>query len=71
MSGKLAGFLFAGVCAVISVLSLTGMIAPLVAGGIFAGALVFFGGFSLAFRRHRKMTEQEGEEHENEEMNKE
>ncbi len=59
MSGKLAGLLFAAVCVVISVLSLYGVIAPLVAGGIFAGALVFFGGFSLAFRRHKKMTEQE------------
>lgn len=62
MNGKTASLLFAGVCIVISVLSLMGVIAPIMAGGIFAGALVFFGGFSLAFRRHRTMTEQEEEE---------
>ena len=62
MNGKIASLLFAGVCIVISILSLTGVIAPIMAGGIFAGALVFFGGFSLAFRRHRMMTEQEEEE---------
>lgn len=68
MNGKTAGLLFAGVCVVISVLSLTGVIAPIMAGGIFAGALVFFGGFSLAFRRHRMMTEQMMEQEEEREV---
>ena len=61
MNGKTAGILFLGVCVVISILSLAGVIAPLAAGGIFAAALVFFGGFSLAFRRKRKMAEEQEE----------
>jgi hypothetical protein len=64
MNGKTASLFFAAVCLALAILSLAGVIAPLVAGGVFAGALVFFGGFSLAFRRHRKMTEQEEEERE-------
>ena len=62
MNGKTASILFLGICIVISILSLVGVIAPLVAGGIFAAALVFLGGFSLAFRRHRRMTEDEEDE---------
>lgn len=59
MNGKTASLLFLGVCLVISLLLVAGVIAPLVAGGVFAGALVFFGGFSMAFRRHRKLTAEE------------
>ena len=68
MNGRTAGVLFLVVCVGLSILSLAGMIAPLVAGGIFAGALVFFGGFSLAFRRHRKLTEREEEKEEEREL---
>ncbi len=70
MNGKTAALLFVVVCIGLSVLSLAGVIAPLVAGGVFAGALVFFGGFSLAFRRHRKMTELEEDERDLREINK-
>jgi hypothetical protein len=64
MNGKVASMLFLVVCLAIMVLSLSGVIAPLVAGGVFAAALVFFGGFSLAFRRTRMLTEQEEVEQE-------
>ncbi len=66
MNGKTAALLFVVVCIGLSVLSLAGIIAPLVAGGAFAAALVFFGGFSLAFRRHKRMTEEQEEELEEE-----
>jgi hypothetical protein len=62
MNGKTASLLFLCVCLVISLLVLADVIAPLVAGGAFAGALVFFGGFSMAFRRHRKLTAEEERE---------
>jgi hypothetical protein len=62
MNAKTASLLFLAVCIGVSVLSLLGVIAPLAAGGVFAAALVFFGGFSLAFRRKQKMEEQEEEE---------
>ena len=61
MSAKTASLFFVVVCIGLSVLSLVGMIAPLVAGGVFAAALVFFGGFSLAFRRKQKIEENEEE----------
>lgn len=59
MSAKRASLFFVAVCIGICFLSLTGVISPLVGGGIFAGALVFFGGFSMAFRRKQKMEEEE------------
>jgi hypothetical protein len=58
MNEKTASILFLVVCVAIASLLLAGMIAPLIGGGIFAAALVFFGGFSLAFRRRRKITEE-------------
>ncbi len=51
MNGKTAAFLFLGVCVVLAVLLLLEVIKPLIGGGLFAAALVFIGGFSLAFRR--------------------
>ena len=62
MNAKTASVLFVLVCICLSALSLMGVIAPLVAGGVFAAALVFFGGFSMAFRRTQKMAEDEEEE---------
>ena len=51
MSGQRAGLLFLGVCVLLAVLLLAGAITPLVAGGIFAVALVVLGGLSGGFRR--------------------
>jgi len=53
MNGKAAAFLFLGVCAVLATLLLLEVIKPLTGGGLFAAALVFIGGFSMAFRRGR------------------
>ncbi len=46
MDGKVAGFLFLGVCLILAVLLLTRTIAPLLSGTVFAVALVVFGGLS-------------------------
>lgn len=51
MNGKTMAFLFLGVCLVLAGLLLADVVDPLTGGGIFAAALVLFGGFSLAFRR--------------------
>ncbi len=51
MDGKVAGFLFLGVCLILAVLLLTRTITPLVSGTVFAVALVVFGGLSRGFGR--------------------
>jgi hypothetical protein len=61
MKDKTACILFLGVCAIEAVLLLLGLISPLTGAGIFAAALVFFGGFSLAHRRKRRLTGNEGD----------
>ena len=54
MSGKTAALLSLGVCGILAILLLLDVIKPLTGGGLFAGALVLIGGFSVAFRRGRK-----------------
>lgn len=61
MKDKTAVFLLLGVCVVEACLLLAGVISPLTGGGIFAAALVFFGGFTLAHRRRRRMTGNESD----------
>jgi hypothetical protein len=51
MNRRLAGILFLAVCIALALLLLTGTIPFLVSGGIFAVALVLFGGLSRGFRR--------------------
>ncbi len=51
MNGRVAGFLFLGVCLILAVLLLTRTITPLVSGTVFAAALVVFGGLSRGFGR--------------------
>ena len=51
MKGKSAGFIFLGVCLVLSVLLLTQTVTPIISGGIFAVCLVIFGGLSRGFRK--------------------
>jgi hypothetical protein len=43
--------LFLGTCVVLALLLVTGAIRPVVAGGLFAIALVAFGGLSRGFTR--------------------
>ena len=52
MNRKYAGMLFLGVCLVLAVLLLTGTIAPLTSGIIFAIALILFGGLSKGFQKN-------------------
>lgn len=59
MKDKTAVFLLLAVCVIEAFLLLAGVISPLTGGGIFAAALVFFGGFTLAHRRRRRLTEHE------------
>jgi hypothetical protein len=51
MNGKTAAFIFVGVCIVLAILLLFGVIGPLVSGSAFAIALVLLGGISGGFRK--------------------
>ena len=51
MNGKTAGFIFVGVCVVLTVLLLFGVLSLLVSGSVFAIALVLLGGISGGFRK--------------------
>ncbi len=51
MKGRIAGFLFLGICVLLAILLLAGAISPVVSGALFAAALVVLGGFSGGFRR--------------------
>ena len=54
MSGKTAAFLFVGVCVILALLLVTGLIGPLWSGSLFAVALVLLGGISGGFRKQEK-----------------
>lgn len=51
MKGKIAGFVFLGVCVILAVLLLAGAITPTLSGTVFAIALVLLGGCSGGFRK--------------------
>jgi hypothetical protein len=51
MNGKTAAIIFVGVCVVLAILLLFGVISPLVSGSVFAIALVLLGGISNGFRK--------------------
>jgi hypothetical protein len=51
MSGKIAAFTFSGVCIVLAILLLFGLIGSLTSGSIFAVALVLLGGLSKGFKK--------------------
>lgn len=51
MNGKIAGFVFLGICVILAALLLTKTIAPMQSGTVFAIALVLLGGFSGGFRK--------------------
>jgi hypothetical protein len=54
MDGKTAVFLFVGVCVLLAILLLIGIIGPLVSGAIFAISLVLLGGLSGGFRKPKR-----------------
>jgi hypothetical protein len=54
MSGKIAAFLFVGVCAILAILLVTGLIGPILSGSLFAVTLVLLGGISGGFRKQEK-----------------
>ena len=51
MNGKNEAVIFVGVCVVLAILLLFGLISPLVSGSVFAIALVLLGGISGGFRK--------------------
>jgi hypothetical protein len=51
MNRKTAAFIFVGICVVLAVLLLFGIIGPMVGGSVFAIALVLLGGASSGFRK--------------------
>ncbi len=51
MNGKNAAFIFVGVCVLLAILLLFGVISPLMSGSVFAIALVLLGGISGGFRK--------------------
>jgi hypothetical protein len=51
MKGKPAGLIFVGICVILAVLLLLGVITPLASGALFAVALVLLGGMSQGFRK--------------------
>lgn len=53
MDGRIAGFIFLGVCVVLAGLLFAGTISPLTGGALFAAALVLLGGGSRGFRRRK------------------
>lgn len=54
MNGKTAALLFVGVCAILAILLVTGLIGPLWSGSLFAVALVLLGGISGGFGKKEK-----------------
>ena len=54
MSGKTAASFFVGVCAILAILLVTGLIGPLLSGSLFAVTLVLLGGISGGFRKKEK-----------------
>lgn len=46
MNQRTAGFTFLGVCVILAILLFTRTISPMVSGGLFAAALIIFGGLS-------------------------
>ncbi|MFQ6612795.1 MAG: hypothetical protein ACE5D2_06800 [Fidelibacterota bacterium] len=53
MEGKTAGYIFLGICVILAILLMIGMVTPVISGSIFALALVFLGVLSNGFARHR------------------
>ncbi len=53
MNGKQAAFIFVGVCVLLAVLLLFGVVGPLVSGSVFAVSLVLLGGISGGFRKQK------------------
>ncbi|HTY36713.1 MAG TPA: hypothetical protein VMH23_06365 [Bacteroidota bacterium] len=51
MDGKKASYLFVGVCILLAILLIAGVISPLTSGLLFAVALVALGGVSGGFRK--------------------
>ena len=51
MNKRTAAFIFVGVCIVLAILLLFGVINPVVSGSVFAIALVLLGGASAGFRK--------------------
>ena len=51
MSGKTAAFAFCGVCALLAILLLAGVMGPMVSGLTFAVALAVLGTLSRGFRK--------------------
>jgi hypothetical protein len=51
MNKKTAGFAFLGVCLVLAALLVTGTIAPILSGGIFAATLAAIGVLSRGFTK--------------------
>ncbi len=58
MKGKVAGFLFLGICIILAALLLTNTITPLVSGCVFAVALATLGGLSGGFKESPKSSRQ-------------
>jgi len=54
MDGKLAAFIFVGVCILLAILLLTGIVGPLTSGIVFAVSLVVLGGTSGGFRKQKQ-----------------
>jgi hypothetical protein len=54
MDGKSAAFIFVGVCLLLAILLLLGVVGPLVSGSVFAISLVLLGGVSGGFRKPKK-----------------
>jgi hypothetical protein len=51
MNARSAAFIIVGVCVVLAILLLFGVISPMVSGSVFAIALVLLGGTSNGFRK--------------------
>ncbi len=51
MKGKLAGLIFLGICVILAILLLTGVISAIVSGIVFAIALFVLGAISNGFRK--------------------
>ena len=57
MDGKLASLIFTGICALLAVLLLAGIIGPLTSGLLFAIALMILGILSGGFRKQTRKQE--------------
>jgi hypothetical protein len=54
MNGKQAAFIFVGVCVLLAILLLAGVVGPLTSGSVFAIALVLLGGISGWFKKQKQ-----------------